>query len=122
MSESERETNPDGEIATRTPPDGAPAAPQPDGKQAAQDNGADPYAHHAFGTDAPPEQPRRPRRSRRPKAADEGNDAPPAPQADGYAPVIPLDRPSLLQDEPPPPVRIRKLRVFLVLLGLGFLA
>jgi len=38
-------------------------------------------------------------------------------------PVIPLPRPSLLADEPPPPrVRIRKLRVLGVLLGLAVLA
>jgi penicillin-binding protein 1A len=136
MSESERETNPDGEIATRTPAEGAPPAPQPDANGVARGNGADPYAHHAFGAEPPPEQPRRPRRVRRAnaKAAEERGEAgtapPPAkpePQpapasAPGHAPVVPLDRPSLLHDEPPPRVRIRKLRVLLVLIGLGFLA
>ena len=37
MSESERDIHgPEGDLATRTPPDGEPAVP-------------DPYAHHAFG-------------------------------------------------------------------------
>jgi penicillin-binding protein 1A len=77
MSESERDIHgTEGELATRTPPDGRPAV-------------EDPYAHHAFGAD--------------------GTEAAPAP--------------SLLQEKPRPVrVRIRKLRVLLVLLGLGILA
>jgi penicillin-binding protein 1A len=155
MSESERETNPDGEIATRTPPEGAPPAPQADANGSERDNGADPYAHHAFGADTPPEQASRPRRSRRakpqpgeessgtgaapqpaeagakppseagapPPPPEAGAKPPPEPDAGGgYAPVIPLDSPSLLHEQPPPRVRIRKLRVLLVLIGLGFLA
>jgi penicillin-binding protein 1A len=74
MSESERETHPAGDIATRTPREAV----------AQEENGNGGPAH---------------------------------------APVVPIDRPSLLQDEPPPPrVRIRKLRVFGVLLGLSILA
>jgi penicillin-binding protein 1A len=76
MSESERETHPAGDIATRTPSEGAPQ----------QENGN--------GT--------------RP----------------GDAPVIPIGRASLPTDDDPPRrrVRIRKLRVFGVLLGLSILA
>src|SRR5829696_6948074 len=76
MSESERDTHPAGEIATR----------RPTGGDAAEGDG-----------------------SRR--------DGP------GYAPVIPFERPSMLHGEPRAVrVRIRKLRVFGVLLGLGVLA
>jgi penicillin-binding protein 1A len=79
MSESERDIHgADGELATSTPPEGAPAV-------------EDPYAHHAYGAAEPP--------------------------------IIPVERPSLLQEEPRPvDVRIRKLRVLGVLLGLGILA
>ena len=87
MSESERDTNPAGDIVTRTPRDrsGEPsAAGEAPGANGATADGADPG---------------------------------------GYAPVIPLDRPSMLHDEPAPVrVRIRKLRVFGVLLGLSILA
>jgi penicillin-binding protein 1A len=104
----------------------------PDGHGAGS-NGADPdpqetgaYAHHAFGTDVERGAERRPRlldRARRTRT-------PPPPQTpepdfgdDGYAPVIPLERPSLLDPEPARMrVRIRKLRVFGVLVGLGLLA
>jgi penicillin-binding protein 1A len=76
MSESERETHPAGDIATRTPSEGAP--------QQENGNGARP----------------------------------------GDAPVIPIGRASLPTDDEPPRrrVRIRKLRVFGVLLGLSILA
>ena len=51
MSESEREIHPASEMATRTPPDGAPPVP-PQGSDGATGNGAaDPYAHHAFGAE-----------------------------------------------------------------------
>jgi penicillin-binding protein 1A len=95
MSESERDIHgPDGDLATRTPPDGEPAVP-------------DPYAHHAFGADAPPAQPPNGR-------------AEPAPSE---PPAIAPDQPSMLQEETGPRrVRIRKLRVVGVLLGLGILA
>jgi penicillin-binding protein 1A len=75
MSESERDNHPaEGDLATRTPPEGEEAVP-------------DPYAHHAYGADEP------------------------------------LPQPSLLREEPAPVrVRIRKLRVLGVLLGLGILA
>src|SRR5688500_135451 len=112
MSESERDRNPAGDIATRTSAQRAGADKATDAAETGaapgraaddgaagdgQGNGADPYAHHALG--APPAEPE-------------------------YAPVIPLRRPSMLHDEPPAPrnVRIRKLRVFGVLLGLGVLA
>jgi penicillin-binding protein 1A len=82
MSESERDTPPaDGDLATRTPPEG---------------NGAveDPYAHHAFEANGRKEPPR----------------IPPGPE-------------TLLPEEPRPArVRIRKLRVLVVLFGLGVLA
>src|SRR5215218_6765721 len=81
MSESERDTNPSGETATRT------------STEAQNGNGR---ARHD-------------ETARRRPAAD-----------GGFAAVIPID---LLQDEPPPPrVRIRKLRVLGVLLGLSILA
>ena len=81
MSESERDTNPSGETATRT------------STEAQNGNGR---ARHD-------------ETARRRPAAD-----------GGFAAVIPID---LLQDEPPPPrVRIRKLRVLGVLLGLAVLA
>jgi penicillin-binding protein 1A len=101
MSESERDIPPAGDTATRTPPEGT------DG------NGADPYAHHAYDAEpATAAERSRERRGRRRK---------PQPEP---APVIPIDRPSMLLDEPSGPkrVRIRKLRVFGVLLGLGVLA
>jgi penicillin-binding protein 1A len=91
MSESERDSNPDGEIATRTPSDREPPAEPP------KANG-------------------------KPEPAVTGDGAATAAGGDGYAPVIPLNRPSLLHDEPPMRLRIRKLRVFGVLLGLGLLA
>jgi penicillin-binding protein 1A len=139
MTDSERDINtpdgPPGDLATSTPPEGAPAVPPAPGPDAhdARSNGAHPHpdeadanAHHAFGADAAPEpEPARrtPLRIRRPRK--------PAPVAtpepdfgeDGYAPVIPLDRASLLAPEPARMrVRIRKLRVFGVLIGLGLLA
>src|SRR5215216_2571892 len=90
MSESERDTNPSGETATRPPAEAEPALPLQNGNGRARHDET----------------------ARRRPAAD-----------DGFAPVIPIDRPSLLQDEPPPPrVRIRKLRVLGVLLGLAVLA
>jgi penicillin-binding protein 1A len=127
MSESERETNPQGEIATRTPPEGEPVVDPA--------TAPDPYAHHAYGAqdDGEEPQPKR-RRRRRERPAEPATEAaaaaaPPEPEPepepepdDGYAPVIPLDRPSLLRDEPPRKLRIRKLRVLGVLIGLGFLA
>jgi penicillin-binding protein 1A len=86
MSDSERDTHPDGDIATRTPAGGAPPVPP----QTPEGNGGEP---------------------------DDNGSVP-------YAPVIPIDRPSMLHEEPSAPkrVRIRKLRVFGVLLGLGVLA
>ena len=139
MTDSERDINtpdgPPGDLATSTPPEGAPAvppAPGPDAHDAGSD-GADPhpdeadaYAHHAFGADAAPEPeraPRSPLRIRRPrKPAPVGTPEPDFGE-DGYAPVIPLDRASLLAPEPARMrVRIRKLRVFGVLIGLGLLA
>ncbi|HTE63786.1 MAG TPA: transglycosylase domain-containing protein, partial [Solirubrobacteraceae bacterium] len=97
MSESERDIHgPDGDLATRTPPEGGPAV--------------DPYAHHAYGAGEEPEPPQpRGRRARRAKPV---------------APAVPPDeRPSMLREETGPRhVRIRKLRVLGVLLGLGILA
>jgi penicillin-binding protein 1A len=129
MSESERETNPARDVATRTPPEGAPAVDPPDPRpeqngtapQApAADKTGDPYAHHGLA----PAEPRRRRRVRRSKSPVEppAPAEPEVPEVPGYAPVIPLDRDSLLQDEPPPRVRIRKLRVLGVLIFLGLLA
>jgi penicillin-binding protein 1A len=143
MSESERDTHPDGEIATRTPPERSREASAGDasagdeasgrGRKAsgqgrketgvppqvgdqARGNGADPYAHHAFDAQPSAEERARARRSRRAKAA-----PPPEPEPE---PLLPIDRPSMLHPEPDAPkrVRIRKLRVFGVLLGLGVLA
>jgi penicillin-binding protein 1A len=83
MSESDRDTHPaEGDLATRTPPEGERAV-------------EDPYAHHAYGADGRDEEP---------------PDLPPAPA-------------SLLHEERGPVrVRIRKLRVLVVLFGLGILA
>jgi penicillin-binding protein 1A len=136
MSESERDTHPAGDIATRTPAEGTPKRePAGDGAAPAEEtsatpeNGADPYAHHAFDAEPSPAERSRARRARRAKAAPE-----PEPSAGeagrgdeaagrGGAPVIPIGRPSLLSHEPEHVrVRIRKLRVFGVLLGLGILA
>src|SRR5215208_3512591 len=98
MSESERETHPAGDIATRTPPEGE----QPVPHQAEQ-----PVPHQAeqpvpqqFEPAVPPQQ-------------ENGN---------GNAPVVPLARAAEPPDEPRPRVRIRKLRVIGVLLGLSVLA
>jgi penicillin-binding protein 1A len=101
MSESKRDIHrPEGDLATRTPPEGEPAVP-------------DPYAHHAY---VPEEAPKR-RRRRRARRDDT------APEPEG-APVIPIgEPPSLLpEDTGPRRVRIRKLRVLGVLLGLSILA
>src|SRR4051794_29198900 len=95
MSESERDIHgPDGDIATRTPPEAGPRV-------------VDPYAHHAYGAGEEPAPPQpRSRRARRAK------------------PVVPPDeRPSMPHEETGPRhVRIRKLRVLGVLFGLGILA
>src|SRR5215207_2440729 len=133
MSESERETHPAGEIATRTPPEGEPAVAPP-GERAARGNDGTgepataPPGEHAARANGATGQPAadgyraepaaaEPRRRRRPRTRPE-----PVPDQ-AYTPVVPLDRPSLLQDEPAPArVRIRKLRVFGVLLGLSILA
>jgi penicillin-binding protein 1A len=179
MSESERDTHPAGEIATRTPSErvapedrvgenraarahdengsapgdngSAPDASGPTTDEAREDpapaeiapgpeapGAADPYAHHAFDAVPSPAERARARRVRRAKAAPPPAAPEPAAQdgastdevgpgdqvaGRGRAPVIPFDRPSLLHDEPGPArVRIRKLRVFGVLLGLGTLA
>ena len=92
MSESERDNHPadhaSGELATRTPPQDAPALPPEDETPPTTDRVAD----GANGTD-------------------------------GYAPVVPLEGPPLLDEEPAPVrVRIRKLRVLGVLIGLSILA
>jgi penicillin-binding protein 1A len=94
MSESERDIHgAESDLATRTPPEGEPAL-------------EDPYAHHAFGAGDQAEPPRG-RRGRRAKPA--------APE--------PPEPSSMLHEEPTPRrVRIRKLRVLGVLLGLGILA
>jgi penicillin-binding protein 1A len=109
MSESDRDIKTEGDTATRAPQDAAPSA-----------NGDDPYAHHAFESAAARSAERRARRADEPEPEPEPQ-APPEPE---YAPVIPLDRPSMLHEEPSAPkrVKIRKLRVFGVLLGLGVLA
>jgi penicillin-binding protein 1A len=90
MSESERETHPAGDIATRTPPEGE----QPVPHQAEQP------VPQQFEPAVPPQQ-------------ENGN---------GNAPVVPLARAAEPPDEPRPRVRIRKLRVIGVLLGLSVLA
>jgi penicillin-binding protein 1A len=90
MSESERETHPAGDIATRTPPEGE----QPVPHQAEQPVPQQPQPA------VPPQQ-------------ENGN---------GNAPVVPLARAAEPPDEPRPRVRIRKLRVIGVLLGLSVLA
>jgi penicillin-binding protein 1A len=101
-------------------------------EQPAAGNGGDPYAHHALGAEPTAAERARARRARRAKPAPK----PPEPASTdgvgrgdaaagrGGAPVIPLERPSMLHEEPSAPknVRIRKLRVFGVLLGLGVLA
>src|SRR5829696_6754715 len=117
MSESERDIHrPDGDLATSTPPDGQPPVD-------------DPYAHHAYAPEESEPTPKR-RRRRREKREPDG-EAPAAPADDGegerelgdVAPVIPLQRESLLHDDSGPRnVRIRKLRVLGVLFGLGILA
>jgi penicillin-binding protein 1A len=111
------DTAPSDGAAPRSGPGENGAAVASDGAgdaSAAPDDGA--YAHHAFGAVSSAEERRRARSARRAQG-------PPAPAADdGYAPVIPLDRPSVLSDQPARRVRIRKLRVFGVLLGLGILA
>jgi penicillin-binding protein 1A len=148
MSESERDTHPAGDLATRTPPKGEPAVPapepqatppEPEGRAtpaepengaapaepengaapAEPGNGADPYAHHALDAEPSADERRRARRARRAKQA---APEPAPPEGPEYAPVIPLDRPAMLHDEPRPRVRIRKLRVFGVLFGLGLRA
>jgi penicillin-binding protein 1A len=146
MSESDRDIQTQGDTATRATPEKEPEEAAP------SSNGGDPYAHHAFGAEQPPAERSRDRRARAGKAAADAPPGPATPAArdaaatpaagDGaatagaedsaparppereYAPVIPLDRPSMLHEEPsaPPNVRIRKLRVFGVLLGLGVLA
>src|SRR5215211_9409046 len=122
MSESERDTHPAGEIATRAPQDGTAGGEEiaradengvaggeeiaraDENRAPAAGNGADPDGHHALGAPARPALP----------------EAEPQP----LAPVIPLERRSMLHEEPSAPqkVKIRKLRVFGVLLGLGILA
>jgi penicillin-binding protein 1A len=177
MSESERDTHPAGEIATRTPseresdengiaPDARAAGDDngiaPDARAVGDDNGiapdaravedgndavgddndaarvdgappepgpepdpngaSDRYAHHALDAVPSPAERARARRARRAKAAPSALESG-AVTPDGEAPVIPLERPSLLREETGPVrVRIRKLRVFGVLLGLGVLA
>ena len=143
MSESERDTHPAGDLATRTPPKGEPAVPAPEPQATPPDraepesrttpaepgtgaapaeaaepgDGGDPYAHHALDAEPSADERRRARRARRAKQA------PPEPEPEPeYAPVIPLDRASMLRDEPRPRMRIRKLRVFGVLFGLSLLA
>src|SRR5215207_8727782 len=110
MSDSERDTHPVGDLATRTPPEGEPAVPAqphpgPPETDATRDNGATPAAR---ATPA----------GRAPQATPAGGGTPAR-----KAPVTQLAVPSLLHDEPARPrVRIRKLRVFGVLVGLGLLA
>ncbi len=113
MSESERDTHPAGDLATHTPPEGEPAVPGQEKRDAAGNGAAAaPYAHHALDAEPSPEERRRARRARRAKAA-----PPPEPEPDEGATV------SMLHDEPIlARVRIRKLRVFGVLLGLTILA
>ena len=92
-------------------------------------DGADPYAHHAFDAAALARGRARARRARRavhgrPAAQRRAPTAATRPKARTTRRSIPLDRPSMLHEEPTRPrrVRIRKLRVFGVLLGLGVLA
>jgi penicillin-binding protein 1A len=118
MSESERDIHRQpGDLATSTPPDGQPPVEPP---------AEDPYAHHAF---VPEEAPKRRRRGLRAKQREEETpppEPPPSTEPDfdfPYAPVIPLQRESLLQEDTGPRnVRIRKLRVFGVLFFLSILA
>jgi penicillin-binding protein 1A len=135
MSDTERDNPPaDGDLATRTPPTGnepvengdAPVLPTPaNGERRPVEEPLTPageaiapppapapsdYGHHAF-TGEPPKG----RRARRRAAgAADGNGGGPA---DRGATVTPLFGP-----EPPRRVKIRKLRVLGVLLGLGILA
>jgi penicillin-binding protein 1A len=121
MSESERDIHrPPGDLATSTPPEGEPAV-APESAPAADD----PYAHHAYAPEEPA--PKAKRRSRRRRRATATEPPAPAPAADlelgEFAPVIPLQRKSLLDEETRPRnVRIRKLRVLGVLSGLSILA
>src|SRR5215217_3398270 len=144
MSESERDTHPAGEIATRRPTGGEPAA-----SHAAGGNGAPPGRERTEpdapgGNGSPPARERPepdaaggngspPARERRERDAAGDNGSPPAGDAGegdgsrrdgpGNAAVLPFERPSMLHEEPRAVrVRIRKLRVFGVLLGLGILA
>src|SRR5215212_2428013 len=95
MSESERDTHrPAGDLATSTPPDGQPPV-------------EDPYAHHAYEAGEPKPKRRLRRAKREPEA-----EAPPTGDPDGdgdgelalgdFAPVIPLQRESLLRDDQGP--------------------
>ncbi|HKH15977.1 MAG TPA: transglycosylase domain-containing protein [Solirubrobacteraceae bacterium] len=116
MSDSERDTHPVGDLATRTPPEGEPAVPAqphpgPPETDATRDNGATPAARATPAGRATPA-------NRAPQATPAGGGTPAR-----KAPVTQLAVPSLLHDEPARPrVRIRKLRVFGVLVGLGLLA
>src|SRR5215217_1552849 len=156
MSESERDTHPAGEIATRRPTGGEPAASHaaggngaPPGRERTEPdapggNGSPPARERpepdaAGGNGSPPARQRTepdvaggngspPARERRERDAAGDNGSPPAGDAGegdgpGNAAVLPFERPSMLHEEPRGGrVRIRKLRVFGVLLGLGVLA
>jgi penicillin-binding protein 1A len=119
MSESERDIHgAERDSATRTPPEwsageaagrGARNGDEAAGRGRSEPAVEDPYAHHAFKADAPPPRGRRWRRARTAPAE--------------LLPGIPVGRPSMLREETGPrQVRIRKLRVLGVLLGLGILA
>ena len=113
MSESERDKPSAGDLATHTPPEGAPAISNGDGPEVAE-----PALPGARDGDA--ERPRR--RWWRRRTPPVPRPEPVIPEVEGYAPVIPITRDTLLAPEPVRPrVRIRKLRVLLVLLGLAAL-
>ena len=123
MSDSERDTPPvPGDLATRTPPEGTepvPAPAQGDGAAAngrarargsspaeappetrnteehlAVPPGEDPYAHHAYGAEAPPEPARRRRRAAAPRAPRRAEPAAARPRRERDDPRPTAGRPS----------------------------
>jgi penicillin-binding protein 1A len=133
MSDSERDNPDSGDLATHTPPEGATpvARGDGDGDGAEPGNGASravpaegerAAAPDHDGATAGPPAGRRRRFGRKPPQPPPTRSEPVIPEVEGYAPVIPITRESLLEPEPPRPrLRIRKLRVLLVLAGLGAL-
>jgi hypothetical protein len=124
MSESERDIHrPAGDLATPTPPERS--GGEASGRARSQAPVEDPYAHHAYVAEEPPRKRRLGRRAKRDEAPPAEPPPPTEPDVDlpGYAPVIPLQRESLLhEDTGPRNVRIRKLRVLGVLFFLSILA